>query len=202
MVSALPAPRRITVSNLPFPSGYSATSLHTQPEPQVKVTVELLTEVSELDGLASRITVGTHDKLPTCNSGPEVSRVQDPPSLVIPAGVNVRYNQLAPGAKVPMHRTTSTDYNIILSGSFHLITPSTPFAAMSSSPFPDQQGVTETICNPGDVVVQRGTLHSWENRGTEWARSIVVILGSEENVVQGPGGDGDGKLVLKDCFLG
>ncbi|PVH91833.1 hypothetical protein DM02DRAFT_545026, partial [Periconia macrospinosa] len=32
----------------------------------------------------------------------------------------------------------------------------------------------------GDVVVQRGTMHQWINRGEKWARMIYVLLDATE----------------------
>lgn len=47
-----------------------------------------------------------------------------------------------------MHRNESVDYNIILSGEVVAVT--------------DRE---ETVLRPGDVLVQRGTAHTWHNRG-------------------------------------
>ena len=33
------------------------------------------------------------------------------------------------------------------------------------------------LCRPGDLVVQRGTIHAWYNEGTEWARMYAFMLG-------------------------
>jgi uncharacterized cupin superfamily protein len=34
----------------------------------------------------------------------------------------------------------------------------------------------ETVLNAGDVVVQRGTSHRWENRGDQPARMVFVLV--------------------------
>ena len=74
----------------------------------------------------------------------------------------------------------------------------------------------ETICNPGDVVMQRGALHAyvhqfvfdiiglrchdrWENRSSEWVRFLSVIIGAEATTVEVEGKNG-AKISLPDCF--
>ena len=48
-----------------------------------------------------------------------------------------------------MHRNESVDYNIILSGEVVAVTDG-----------------DETLLRAGDVLIQRGTAHTWHNRGT------------------------------------
>ncbi|MCJ1282183.1 hypothetical protein MMC26_001506 [Xylographa opegraphella] len=69
-----------------------------------------------------------------------------------------------------MHRTQSLDYGIVVSGEVDLTLDG---------------GETRTM-RPGDVVVQRGTMHAWRNKSeTEWCRMVFVLIGSEEVVVGG-----------------
>jgi hypothetical protein len=65
-----------------------------------------------------------------------------------------------------MHRTPSIDYNIIVKGEATLITPD------------GNGGTVETLAKPGDVVVQRGTLHAWR-AGPEGVRWICVLISAE-----------------------
>ncbi len=74
-------------------------------------------------------------------------------------GTRVRVVDMPPGTRSPMHRTESVDYGIVLAGTLTLV--------------PD--GETTTI-GPGDLVVQRGTDHAWENRGDEAVRMLFVLL--------------------------
>ncbi|KAF9519854.1 hypothetical protein BS47DRAFT_1379095 [Hydnum rufescens UP504] len=39
-----------------------------------------------------------------------------------------------------------------------------------------EDGVECTLSEPGSILVQRGTLHGWENRGSSWARFIGVVV--------------------------
>jgi quercetin dioxygenase-like cupin family protein len=58
-----------------------------------------------------------------------------------------------------MHRTESVDYGIVLAGTLTLVLDG-----------------EETTVGPGDLVVQRGTDHAWENRGDEVVRMLFVLL--------------------------
>jgi quercetin dioxygenase-like cupin family protein len=78
-----------------------------------------------------------------------------PPS----AGTRFTINDLPPGAPGVMHRTETVDYCIVLAGEV------------------DMEMDKSTIhLKAGDVVIQRGTNHSWINRGTEPARIAFVLL--------------------------
>jgi quercetin dioxygenase-like cupin family protein len=68
----------------------------------------------------------------------------------------VRYEAGMVGA---MHRTTTLDYGIVLSGAVSMVL---------------DDGV-EVELRAGDVIVQRGTIHNWINRGGE-ACTIAFVL--------------------------
>jgi mannose-6-phosphate isomerase-like protein (cupin superfamily) len=57
------------------------------------------------------------------------------------------------------HRTASLDYAIVLSGEIYALV---------------DQG--ETLLQPGDVLIQRGTSHAWSNRGSKPAVLAVVLI--------------------------
>jgi quercetin dioxygenase-like cupin family protein len=65
-----------------------------------------------------------------------------------PNGTKIRINEFPPGVVSPTHRTQSVDYGIVLEGEVVLVLDD-----------------SETTLRAGDVVVQRGTDHRWENRG-------------------------------------
>ncbi|MCJ1482539.1 hypothetical protein MMC06_002705 [Schaereria dolodes] len=93
-----------------------------------------------------------------------------------PGGTIFAISDFPPGAKTPMHRTISLDYAVILSGEIVM----------------HMDGGDETVVRAGDIVVQRGTMHFWENRGTETCRTIFALVASEEVVIDGKkveGGD-------------
>jgi quercetin dioxygenase-like cupin family protein len=89
------------------------------------------------------------------------------PSIVTPNGVNGQVTDLAPNAKVGMHRTNSIDYNVILKGSVWLITP-----------YGNGNEEERVLVKAGEVVVQRGTVHAWEatEEGARWCTVIVSAL--------------------------
>ena len=76
-----------------------------------------------------------------------------------PNGTKIRINEFPPGAVSPVHRTQSVDYGIVLSGEVVL--------ALDDS---------ETILRAGDVVVQLGTSHRWENRSGQTARMAFILV--------------------------
>lgn len=50
-------------------------------------------------------------------------------------------------------------------------------------------GEERTLTEPGSVVIQRGTMHLWENRSQDtWARYIIVVIDASPIHVPGPDG--------------
>lgn len=60
----------------------------------------------------------------------------------------------------PFHRTISLDFAIVTHGTVTCI-------------FDDGAKVT---LGPGDVLVQRGTIHAWQVEGDEWVRMHTFML--------------------------
>ncbi len=75
-------------------------------------------------------------------------------------GSVLRIVEMAPGHRSPMHRTQSLDYGIVLAGEIDLEL---------------DQGRRVSL-EVGDVVIQRGTIHAWINRGSSPARMAFVLL--------------------------
>jgi mannose-6-phosphate isomerase-like protein (cupin superfamily) len=75
--------------------------------------------------------------------------------------------KLAPGTKPPrhpgMHRTRSIDYLAVLSGEIDMLLDD-----------------SEVHLKAGDVMVQRGTVHAWINRGKEVCRIAVAMIDAKE----------------------
>jgi len=84
--------------------------------------------------------------------------------LVKRGGSVLRYVDYPPKSSSPMHRTVSCDYGIVLFGEMECLLDS---------------GETRNL-SVGDVVVQRGTMHQWINRGDKWARMLYVLLDATE----------------------
>ncbi|KAF9519850.1 hypothetical protein BS47DRAFT_1379092 [Hydnum rufescens UP504] len=62
---------------------------------------------------------------------------------------------------VPFHRTSTIDYIILISGEVTAIL---------------EDGTERTLSEPGSILVQRGTLHTWENRGSGWVRFLAILV--------------------------
>jgi len=99
------------------------------------------------------------ETVPADNNDETDGRLRDA-GLTLEAGSVIRVVDMMPGGASPMHRTNSIDYGIILSGEVELEL---------------DDGAT-TLLGPGDVVVQRGTIHLWRNRSATDICRIVFVL--------------------------
>lgn len=74
----------------------------------------------------------------------------------------------ADGQHPGMHRTETIDYGILIEGELYLLLDD-----------------SEVRMLPGDVAVQRGTAHAWENRSNDVARiAFILIDGKFTNELQ------------------
>ena len=71
----------------------------------------------------------------------------------------VRYK---PGVVGRWHKTDSIDYAVVLSGELVM-----------------QLEEEEVLLKPGNVVIQRGTLHNWVNRGPEDVVIAFILIATE-----------------------
>jgi len=89
-------------------------------------------------------------------------------------GTNLRYVCIPPDKELGiveevgqphplMHQTETLDYVIILSGELYLIM---------------EEG--ETLLQPGDIVIQRGTNHAWSNRSNEPCIQLAVLIDAKQ----------------------
>jgi len=115
---------------------------------------------------ASSCVVWSTDSWPIDNSGDE-----DPSGrkigTTIDNGTVFRILRLEPGVSGRNHRTDSIDYAVVMSGAIEM----------------DLDGEVVKL-KAGDVLVQRGTIHNWINRGTE-ACVIAFVLVSAKPVTVG-----------------
>ncbi len=74
-------------------------------------------------------------------------------------GTVFRILELAPGNSPRNHRTDSIDYAVVMSGEIDM----------------ELDGTTVHL-KAGDVLVQRGTIHNWANRGTEPCVIAFVLI--------------------------
>lgn len=98
------------------------------------------------------------------------------PGITIPNGTVCRIVDMMPGVLSPMHRTVSLDYGVVLEGEVELVLDSGE----------------RKLLKRGDVAVQRGTNHAWQNASkTDWARMLYVLQEAESLVVNGKALDED-----------
>lgn len=85
-----------------------------------------------------------------------------------PNGTVFRIVQFSPGVAPRVHRTDSIDYAVVISGEIDM----------------ELEGETVHL-RAGDVLVQRGTIHNWVNRGSEPCLIAFVLVAARP--VQRPG---------------
>ena len=73
-----------------------------------------------------------------------------------------RFCRYAPGVSERWHRTDSIDYGVVLSGEIDMEL---------------DEGVVHL--KAGDVLVQRGTIHNWVNRGSETCVIAFILIATE-----------------------
>jgi quercetin dioxygenase-like cupin family protein len=116
---------------------------------------------------ASSCVVWSSKGFPVHNDG-----FNDPTSgsfkTTVEGGTVFRVVRYEPGVTPRNHRTNSIDYAVVISGEIDMEL---------------DDGVTVHL-NAGDVLVQRGTIHNWINRGKE-ACVIAFVLISAQPVSAG-----------------
>ena len=79
-----------------------------------------------------------------------------------PNATEMRIVELPPGHRREMHRTDTVDYGLVLSGELYAVF---------------ENG--ETLLRPGDVIVQRGTNHAWQNRSDAPTRIAFINMSGQ-----------------------
>jgi quercetin dioxygenase-like cupin family protein len=79
-----------------------------------------------------------------------------------PNGTVFRIVEYQPGVAARVHRTESIDYAVVLSGEIDM-----------------QLDGSEVHLRAGDVLVQRGTIHNWVNRGTQPCVIAFVLIAAQ-----------------------
>ena len=80
----------------------------------------------------------------------------------IAGGSVYRLGLYEPGVAARWHRTDSVDYAIVISGEMWM-----------------QLDKEEVHLKAGDVVIQRGTMHNWVNRGSEPCVMLFVLVSTQ-----------------------
>jgi len=98
---------------------------------------------------ASACVVWTTDSIPADNSG-EGDAALKKTGTTLPGGTVFRVVEFSPGVSPRVHRTDSIDYAVVISGEIDM----------------ELEKGKEVHLKAGDVLVQRGTVHNWINRGS------------------------------------
>jgi quercetin dioxygenase-like cupin family protein len=105
--------------------------------------------------------VWTTEGFPANNDGAEDAGLRKV-GTTVPDGTIFRILEFAPGLAPRNHRTDSIDYIVVLSGEIDM-----------------ELEDTTVHLKAGDVMVQRGTIHNWVNRGTAPCVLAVILIAAK-----------------------
>ena len=117
----------------------------------------------------SRCEIWSADKMPVDNSEGAAAEAQRKGFVVrhnyvgSGQGTVIRITEFAPGAPKFMHRAETVDYAILLSGECDL----------------ELDDGKRVRMKPGDICVQRGTMHAWAPVGPEPAVFAFVLIDAD-----------------------
>ena len=112
--------------------------------------------------------VWTTQGFPVDNTGDEDGGTRET-GTTLGGGTVFRVLRLEPNNTQRVHRTNSIDYAVVLSGEIEM----------------ELETGEETHLQAGDVIVQRGTIHNWINRGTEPCTIAFVLIDARPVEING-----------------
>ncbi len=107
---------------------------------------------------ASATVIWTTETIPADNSGDDDGGARTV-GTTLPGGTVFRVIEYMPGVAPRVHRTDSIDYAVVISGEIDM-----------------QLDDSEVHLRAGDVIVQRGTIHNWVNRGDKPCVIAFVLI--------------------------
>jgi quercetin dioxygenase-like cupin family protein len=122
---------------------------------------ELCTNILSRRPLHSSCVVWTSAEFPVDNAAPGDLAARDV-AVLGKADTVFRVVQYEPGVAPRNHRTETLDYAVVMSGEIDM----------------ELDGTTVHL-QQGDVLVQRGTLHNWVNRGTVPCTIAFVLIAAQ-----------------------
>jgi quercetin dioxygenase-like cupin family protein len=128
---------------------------------------EICTDLKESRPGAQVAAVWSTDTLPANNDGQEDEAKRET-GTTLRGGSVFRVVQFHPGVTPRNHRTDSIDYAVVMSGEIDM----------------DLDGQIVTL-RQGDVMVQRGTIHNWINRGREPCTIAFSLIDAKPVEVNG-----------------
>jgi quercetin dioxygenase-like cupin family protein len=116
---------------------------------------------------ASACVIWTTEGFPVDNTGDADTSTRKV-GTTLANGCVFRVVEFAPGVSPRNHRTDSIDFAVVMSGEIDM-----------------QLDDSEVHLKAGDVLVQRGTIHNWVNRGREPCRIAFVLVDARPVTVGG-----------------
>jgi quercetin dioxygenase-like cupin family protein len=116
---------------------------------------------------ATACVVWTTEGFPVDNNGDRDDGMRQT-GTTLANGTVFRVLELAPGASPRNHRTNSIDYAVVMSGEIDM----------------ELDGTTVHL-QTGDVLVQRGTIHNWINRGNQPCVIAFVLIAANPVTADG-----------------
>ena len=115
----------------------------------------------------SACVVWTTESFPVNNTGDADEGLRQV-GTTLKNGTVFRVAEFAPGVAPRNHRTDSIDYAVVVSGELDM-------------------ELSDSVIHlkAGDVLVQRGTIHNWVNRGTEPCVIAFVLIDAKPAEVDG-----------------
>jgi quercetin dioxygenase-like cupin family protein len=107
---------------------------------------------------ATAVNIWTSEGFPANNDG-DADEGQRKVATTLKDGTIFRIIEFAPGLAARNHRTDSIDYIVVISGEIEM-----------------ELDDTLVRLKAGDVMVQRGTIHNWINRGTAPCVLAVILV--------------------------
>jgi quercetin dioxygenase-like cupin family protein len=116
---------------------------------------------------ASACVVWTTESFPVNNAGDADAGLRNV-GTTLKNGTVFRVIEFGPGVAPRNHRTDSIDYAVVISGEIDM-------------------EIEDSVIhlNAGDVLVQRGTIHNWVNRGTKPCVMAFVLVDAKPVEVGG-----------------
>ncbi len=111
--------------------------------------------------------IWTTESFPVANTGDDDQGVRQV-GTTLNNGTVFRVVEFAPGVAPRNHRTDSIDYAVVVSGEIDM-------------------DLDDSVVHlkAGDVVVQRGTIHNWVNRGTTPCTIAFVLIDAKPVEING-----------------
>jgi quercetin dioxygenase-like cupin family protein len=110
-------------------------------------------------GDAAMATIWTTTNVPA-DLNDETDGREREAGTTLKGGSVIRVVDMLPNASSPMHRTSSIDYGIVMSGKIELELDNQAFLTIGT----------------GEIIVQRGTIHKWRNPSNDEICRIIFVL--------------------------